>query len=149
MNVDKNISVAWIGTGVMGVSMLGHLHDAGYECATYNRTKSKAEVLLAKGVKWEESPGEAAKNADVIFTIVGFPKDVREVYFGEKGILANAKSGAIVVDMTTTEPSLAIEIYEAALNKGIQSIDAPVSGGDVGAKKCRTFDYGGWRCRSF
>ncbi|WP_303925383.1 NAD(P)-dependent oxidoreductase [Draconibacterium sediminis] len=132
--MKKDITIGWIGTGVMGTSMLGHLNKAGYECTTYTRTKSKADALLANGVKWADSPAEVAAVSDVIFTIVGFPKDVREVYFGENGILAKAKPGAVLVDMTTTEPSLAVEIYEAAKAKGIQSVDAPVSGGDVGAK---------------
>jgi len=132
--MKKDITIGWIGTGVMGVSMLGHLNKAGYSCTTYTRTKSKAESLLANGVKWADSPAEVAAVSDVVFTIVGFPKDVREVYLGENGILAKAKPGAVWVDMTTTEPSLAVEIYEAAKAKNIQSVDAPVSGGDVGAK---------------
>ncbi|WP_319502333.1 NAD(P)-dependent oxidoreductase [uncultured Draconibacterium sp.] len=132
--MKKDITIGWIGTGVMGTSMLGHLNKAGYSCITYTRTKSKAESLLTNGVKWADSPAEVAAVSDVVFTIVGFPKDVREVYFGEKGILAKAKPGAVLVDMTTTEPSLAVEIYEAAKAKNIQSVDAPVSGGDVGAK---------------
>ncbi|WP_346860135.1 NAD(P)-dependent oxidoreductase [uncultured Draconibacterium sp.] len=132
--MDKNTTIGWIGTGVMGTSMVGHLHKAGYKCIVYNRTKAKAEKLLAEGVSWANSPGEVAANSDVIFTIVGFPKDVREVYFGENGILNSAKPGAVLIDMTTTEPSLSVEIYEAAKTKNIQSIDAPVSGGDVGAQ---------------
>ncbi len=132
--MKKDITIGWIGTGVMGVSMLGHLNNAGYSCTTYTRTKSKAESLLANGVKWANSPAEVAAVSDVVFTIVGFPKDVREVYLGENGILAKAKPGAVLVDMTTTEPSLAVEIYEAAKAKNIKSVDAPVSGGDVGAK---------------
>lgn len=132
--MNKNITIGWIGTGVMGASMLGHLHKAGYKCVAYNRTKQKAEALLAVGVEWANSPGEVAACSDIIFTIVGFPKDVREVYLNENGIVNSAKAGAILVDMTTTEPSLAVEIYNAAKAKGIQSIDAPVSGGDVGAK---------------
>lgn len=132
--MDKNISIGWIGTGVMGASMVGHLHNAGYKCTVFNRTKAKAEQLISNGVNWANSPSEVAACSDIIFTIVGFPKDVQEVYFGENGILNSAKPGAIVIDMTTTEPSLAIEIYEAAKAKSIQSIDAPVSGGDVGAK---------------
>ncbi len=131
--MNKNISIGWIGTGVMGASMVGHLHKAGYKCTVYNRTKAKADQLIGNGVSWADNPSEVAACSDIIFTIVGFPKDVQEVYFGERGILNSAKPGAIVVDMTTTEPSLAIEIYNAAKAKGIQSIDAPVSGGDVGA----------------
>lgn len=129
--------IGWIGTGVMGCSMCGHLIDAGYSATVYNRTKSKCAPLVAKGAKEAASPQEVAANSDVIFTIVGYPKDVREVILGEDGVLAGAKSGSIVVDMTTSEPKLAEEIAAAARAKGVHSIDAPVSGGDVGAKEAR------------
>ncbi|HYQ58617.1 MAG TPA: NAD(P)-dependent oxidoreductase [Draconibacterium sp.] len=132
--MKKDISIGWIGTGVMGESMLGHLQKAGYKCTVYTRTKCKAESLLRSGADWADNPAEVARVSDVIFTIVGFPKDVREVYFGENGILTAAKSGSVLVDMTTTEPSLSIEIYNAAKANNVQSVDAPVSGGDVGAK---------------
>ena len=134
MQIDKNTRIGWVGTGVMGASMVSHLHDAGYRCTIYTRTKSKADPLLEKGLIWANSPGEVAAQADVIFTIVGFPNDVQEVYLSEGGIVDSAKAGSVLVDMTTTEPSLAVEIYRKAKEKGIQSIDAPVSGGDVGAK---------------
>lgn len=134
MNIDKNTKIGWVGTGVMGASMVKHLHDAGYSCVIYTRTKSKAASLIEQGLQWADSAGEVAAQADVIFTIVGFPDDVREVYLSQGGIVEQAKSGSILVDMTTTEPSLAVEIYQAAQEKGVQSIDAPVSGGDVGAK---------------
>ena len=134
MNLSTNITVGWVGTGVMGASMVSHLHQAGYPCVVSNRTKQKAEPLLEQGMQWVNSPGEVAAQSDVIFTIVGFPSDVREVYLSQGGILDSAKTGSILVDMTTTEPSLAVEIYQAAKEKGISSIDAPVSGGDVGAK---------------
>ena len=126
--------IGWIGTGVMGKSMCGHLIDAGYDVSVFNRTKEKALDLINKGATWYSSPMEVAQNSDVIFTIVGFPNDVEVVYLGEQGILKNIKEGAIVVDMTTSEPSLAHKIYEEAKKKGVSSIDAPVSGGDVGAK---------------
>ena len=126
--------IGWIGTGVMGKSMCGHLIDAGYDVSVFNRTKEKALDLINKGATWYSSPMEVAQNSDVIFTIVGFPNDVEVVYLGEQGILKNIKEGAIVVDMTTSEPSLAYKIYEEAKKKGVSSIDAPVSGGDVGAK---------------
>ncbi len=132
--MNKHKTIGWIGTGVMGTSMVGHLHKAGYKCVVFNRTKNKAEALLADGVKWADNPGEVAAQSDIVFTIVGFPKDVREVYLSENGILNSAKPGTIVVDMTTTEPSLAIEIYNTARLNHINSLDAPVSGGDVGAK---------------
>lgn len=126
--------LGWIGTGVMGTSMAGHLMAAGYELTAYNRTKSKAEALAGKGAKVADSPKAVAEASDVIFAIVGFPKDVREVFLGDAGLLAGSKPGTILVDMTTSEPSLAVEIYEAAKAKGVHSVDAPVSGGDVGAK---------------
>ncbi len=134
MNINKSTTIGWIGTGVMGTSMVGHLIEKGYSCIVYNRSKSKAQSSLDKGAEWAETPQAIAEQSDVVFTIVGFPKDVREVYFGENGILNSIKKGSIMVDMTTTEPSLAIEIYKAGKEKGVQSVDAPVSGGDVGAK---------------
>ena len=132
--MSESTRIGWVGTGVMGLSMCGHLQAKGYPTTIYSRTKSRAQSLLDKGAAWADTPGAVASASDVIFTIVGLPSDVREVYFGEKGILAGAKKGAIVVDMTTTEPSLSREIYEAAKSKGVSAVDAPVSGGDVGAK---------------
>jgi len=126
--------IGWIGTGVMGSSMLGHLIDAGFEATCYTRSKSKAEGVIGKGAKWADSPKAVAEASDVIFAIVGFPADVRDVFLGEDGALAGSKKGNVLVDMTTSEPSLAIEIAEAAKEKGVSSVDAPVSGGDVGAK---------------
>ena len=126
--------IGWIGTGVMGSSMLGHLIDAGFSVTVYSRTKSRAEAALGKGAQWANSPKAVAEASDVIFGIVGFPSDVREVMLGEQGALAGSKSGNILVDMTTSDPSLAIEIDKATKQKGVSSIDAPVSGGDVGAK---------------
>jgi 3-hydroxyisobutyrate dehydrogenase len=128
------LRIGWIGTGVMGLSMCGHLQAKGHPATIYSRTKSRAQSLLDKGATWADTPAAVAAASDVIFTIVGLPSDVREVYFGDKGILSGAKKGAITVDMTTTEPSLAREIYEAAKTKGVSAIDAPVSGGDVGAR---------------
>ena len=126
--------VAWIGTGVMGVSLCGHVLEKGYAVTVFNRTQGKARPLIERGARWAASPAEAAREADVVFTMVGFPADVREVYLGAQGILAAARSGAILVDMTTTEPSLAREISAAAREKGTWAVDAPVSGGDVGAR---------------
>ncbi|MBA3315182.1 MAG: NAD(P)-dependent oxidoreductase [Planctomycetaceae bacterium] len=126
--------LGWIGTGVMGTSMAGHLLAAGYELTAYNRTRSKLEPLVAKGAKVADNPKAVAAASDIIFAIVGFPKDVREVFLGDDGALAGSRKGTILVDMTTSEPSLAVEIGKAANEKGVHSVDAPVSGGDVGAK---------------
>jgi 3-hydroxyisobutyrate dehydrogenase len=126
--------VGWIGTGVMGSSMCGHLLAKGHPVTLYSRTKSKAQPLIDKGAAWAATPAGVAAASDVIFTIVGQPSDVRSVYLDEDGILSAAKRGAVTVDMTTTEPSLSREIYDAAKAKGISAIDAPVSGGDVGAR---------------
>jgi 3-hydroxyisobutyrate dehydrogenase len=118
----------------MGVSLCGHVLEKGYAVTVFNRTREKARPLIERGARWAASPAEAARDADVVFTMVGFPADVREVYLGAQGILAAARSGAILVDMTTTEPSLAREISAAAREKGTWAVDAPVSGGDVGAR---------------
>ena len=126
--------IGWIGTGVMGSSMIGHLLDAGFSATVYSRTKSKSEAAITKGATWADSPRAVAEASDVLFAIVGFPSDVREVMLGENGALAGSKEGNVLVDMTTSDPSLAIEIYETAKAKGVASVDAPVSGGDVGAK---------------
>ncbi len=126
--------LGWIGTGVMGSSMAGHLLKAGFALTVFNRTKSKADALLSQGAKWADTPKAVAAASDVVFAIVGFPSDVREVMLGADGALAGSKSGNILVDMTTSEPSLAVEIADAAKKKSVSSVDAPVSGGDVGAK---------------
>ncbi|MEC7866795.1 MAG: NAD(P)-dependent oxidoreductase [Candidatus Poribacteria bacterium] len=133
----SQIKIGWVGTGVMGRWMCQHVIDLGYTATIFTRTKSKADPLLKAGATWANSPAEVAESSDIIFTIVGFPDDVRQVYLGENGILTMAKSGSIVVDMTTTEPSLAVEVHQAARAQGISSIDAPVSGGDVGAREAR------------
>ena len=126
--------IGFIGTGIMGAAMAGHLMDAGYEVSVYNRTKSKADKLVERGAKWCNSPSECAEGQDVVITIVGYPKDVEQVYLSDDGIIANAKEGAFIVDMTTSSPILAEKIYEAAKSKKIHAVDAPVTGGDVGAK---------------
>ena len=118
----------------MGASMCKHLMDAGFAATVFSRTKSKAEPLIADGATWAESPKAVAENADVIFSIVGFPSDVRSVLLGDDGALAGSTPGSVIVDMTTSEPSLAVEVYEAAKARNVSAIDAPVSGGDVGAK---------------
>jgi 3-hydroxyisobutyrate dehydrogenase len=127
-------SLGWIGTGIMGRSMCGHLLAKGYPVTVYSRTKARAAGLLDQGARWADSPAEVAAAAEVVFTMVGFPADVRDVYFGGRGVLPSLQSGAVAVDMTTTEPSLAIEIAAAASAKGAAAVDAPVSGGDVGAR---------------
>lgn len=126
--------VGWIGTGVMGSRMCGHLIGAGFSATVYSRTREKANPLVDRGARWAANPKEVAEASDVVFSIVGFPSDVREVILGEEGALAGASEGSILVDMTTSEPSLAIEIFDAAKRVGVHSVDAPVSGGDVGAK---------------
>lgn len=118
----------------MGASMCGHLISAGHDVVIYTRTPAKAAALLERGARWVATPKEAAEQSDVIFTMVGMPEDVREVYLGAEGILAGAKKGAIAVDMTSTSPSLAVEIDTAARAIGVATVDAPVSGGDVGAR---------------
>ncbi len=126
--------VGWIGTGVMGRWMCGHLMAKGYQATVYNRSRDKAQPLLDEGAAWADTPRAVAEKSDVVFAIVGFPRDVREVFLGADGALAGSRSGGALVDMTTSEPSLAREIYAEAKKKGVAAVDAPVSGGDVGAK---------------
>jgi len=129
--------IGWIGTGVMGSSMCGHLIDQGFSATVYNRSKDKAQGLIGKGATWADTPKQVAEASDVVFTIVGFPADVRNVILGEDGVLAGSKPGNIIVDMTTSEPTLAVEIAEKCAARQVHSVDAPVSGGDVGAKEAR------------
>ena len=126
--------IGWIGTGVMGRWMCQHLLTKGFKATVYNRTKDKAKPLLEQGAAWADTPKQVAEKSDVVFAIVGFPKDVREVFLGPQGALAGSKAGTVLVDMTTSEPSLAREIYDAAKAKGVYAVDAPVSGGDIGAR---------------
>ena len=126
--------VGWIGTGVMGSSMCRHVLSAGYRVILHSRTKAKAQPLLDLGAMWADSPCAVAAESDILFTMVGFPQDVRTVYFGETGTFAGAQPDTILVDMTTTDPVLSREIAERATARGILAIDAPVSGGDVGAR---------------
>jgi 3-hydroxyisobutyrate dehydrogenase len=138
------MKIAWIGTGVMGASMAGHLMAAGHELTVHNRTKSKAEALLADGARWAATPAEAAAHAEIIFIIVGYPADVEAVTLGTDGILSAANPGAVLVDCTTSSPALAQKTAVAAQTKGIAALDAPVSGGDVGAKNATlSFMVGG------
>ncbi len=130
-------NIGFIGTGVMGRSMAGHLLRAGHRLQVNNRTRAKAEPLLEAGAHWCGDPGEAAQDTEVVFTIVGYPEDVEETYFAENGILDRAVPGAVLVDMTTSSPQLARRIFEAARGKGLHALDAPVSGGDIGAREAR------------
>jgi 3-hydroxyisobutyrate dehydrogenase len=126
--------VGWIGTGVMGRWMCQHLMTKGYAATVYTRSKDKAQPLIDQGAAWADTPKGVAERSDVLFAIVGFPRDVREVFLGAQGALAGSKAGTVLVDMTTSEPLLAREIHGAAKAKGVSTVDAPVSGGDVGAK---------------
>ncbi len=126
--------VGWIGTGVMGRWMCQHLMTKGYKATVYNRSRDKAAPLLEAGAAWADTPKAVAEKSDVTFAIVGFPTDVREVFLGKEGALAGSRQGCVLVDMTTSEPALAKEIYDAARDNGVAALDAPVSGGDVGAK---------------
>ena len=127
--------IGWIGTGVMGLSMCGHLMDAGYQLTVFNRTRSKAATLIEKGAAWADTPKAVAQASDIVFSMVGFPDDVREVILGEAGVLAGAKAGDTVVDMTTSSPDLARIIHQEGAAMDVKALDAPVSGGDVGARE--------------
>lgn len=135
--IPGKTKIGWIGTGVMGRWMCQHLMTQGFEAFIYNRTREKAAPLIDQGATWCSSPAEVARRADIIFTIVGHPQDVREVYFGDLGIFTAPLQERILVDMTTTLPSLAREIHEQAISRGSRTLDAPVSGGDVGAREAR------------
>lgn len=133
----KNQTIGFIGIGVMGNSMAGHIMAAGFPLHIYTRTKEKAAELIEKGAVWEGSVAALAENVDVLITIIGTPNDVEEVYLGDDGILNHARAGSYVIDMTTSSPTLAVNIAEVAEKKGIHALDAPVSGGDVGAKNAK------------
>jgi len=129
----KDKKIGWIGTGLMGNPMAKHLINAGYKLNVFNRSRQKAEELIEMGATWLDTPADIAADSEVIVTMIGFPKDVEEVYFGEQGIFKKLKQGTILIDMTTTKPSLAVKISEEAAKVGVEFIDAPVSGGQVGA----------------
>ena len=129
--------IGWIGTGVMGSAMCANLMRAGFAATVYNRTRAKAEPLVAQGGRWADSPRQLAAECDAIFSIVGYPADVREVILGRDGALAGCRAGTFLIDMTTSEPTLAVEIAREASERGVYSVDAPVSGGDVGAREAR------------
>ena len=134
MTTPEQTTIAFVGTGVMGLSMAGHLLDAGYPLVVFNRTAEKAAPLLARGAQWADSAGEASSQADIVITMVGYPADVEEIYLQPGGIVERAREGAVLVDMTTSSPALAARIAKAAAARGIAALDAPVSGGDIGAK---------------
>lgn len=133
--MSDRTTVGFIGTGVMGASMAGHLIDAGFDVRVYSRTMSKTAPLVERGAKAAASPAQIAAECDMVFSIVGFPTDVEEIYLGEGGLVANAKAGALLVDMTTSSPKLAREIHARATERGLSSLDAPVTGGDRGARE--------------
>jgi 3-hydroxyisobutyrate dehydrogenase len=130
-------SVGFIGIGIMGRHMAGHLLDAGYKLQVYNRTRRNAESLIGKGAVWHDSPSALAPHCDVIVTIVGYPADVEHVYLAADGLIAKAKPGSVLIDATTSSPSLAVRIAAEAAKKGVAALDAPVSGGDVGAREAK------------
>lgn len=130
----EKMKIGWIGTGVMGNAMCGHLLDAGHALSVFNRTRSKADNLISSGAQWRDSPKSVAAASDIVFSIVGFPVDVEQVLLGPEGALAGAKADSIIVDMTTSSPELAGRIYAEARQKGVWALDAPVSGGDIGAQ---------------
>jgi 3-hydroxyisobutyrate dehydrogenase len=135
--MSSPLSLAFIGTGVMGRSMAGHLLRAGHKLHIYNRTREKAQTLLEGGAQWHDSAGSAAAAAQVVITMLGFPTDVEQSYLAPGGIVERAKSGTLLIDMTTSSPDLARRIAAAASKRGQAALDAPVSGGDIGAREAR------------
>ncbi len=135
--MDTKQRVGWIGTGVMGRSMCGHLIAAGHTTLVYNRSPEKASGLVEKGAILCRTIVELASKSDVIFSMVGFPEEVEAVYFGEQGVLKQARPGSLLIDMGTTPPSMAVQIAQTASSLGLQTLDAPVSGGDIGAREAR------------
>lgn len=147
--MSDRLTIAFVGTGVMGAAMAGHLMDAGHRLVVFNRTKDKAGRLLERGAQWADSAGEAAASADVTITIVGYPGDVEAVYLGTGGIVERAREGALLIDMTTSTPTLAVRIAEAASARGVLALDAPVSGGDVGAREATLTIMAGGTAEAF
>jgi 3-hydroxyisobutyrate dehydrogenase len=141
--------IGWIGTGVMGASMCGHLLDHGYPVNVFNRTPERAEGLVERGARWCGDPTGAAVDAAVVVTMVGYPADVREVILGEGGVLAAMRAGTLLIDMTTSEPSLAREVAAAAQARGVEALDAPVSGGDLGAREATLVIMAGGSAEAF
>ena len=133
----KPATIGFVGLGIMGRSMAGHLLAAGHPLHVFNRSRDKADELVAKGAVWHGTPGDVAAHADVVVTMVGYPRDVEDLYLGAGAIVARARAGAILIDMTTSSPALAVRIAAQAAQRGIKSLDAPVSGGDVGARDAK------------
>jgi len=133
----RNCDIGWIGTGVMGLSMCRHILDAGHTVHVHTRTRAKAEPLIERGALWRDSVAEAAGSAGLVFTMLGFPWEVEGVILGETGVLSHAKPGTIIIDMSTSSPALAEKIYSRAKENGVSALDAPVSGGDIGAREAR------------
>jgi 3-hydroxyisobutyrate dehydrogenase len=131
------VKLGFVGLGVMGRSMARHLVAAGYSLAVYTRTRSSADEVVALGAEWRDSPGDVASTSDVVITMVGYPHDVEEIYFGARGLMDGARAGTLFIDMTTSTPALARRIYERAHESGCSALDAPVSGGDIGAREAR------------
>ncbi|HEY0809158.1 MAG TPA: NAD(P)-dependent oxidoreductase, partial [Longimicrobiales bacterium] len=145
MTARKN-AIGFIGLGVMGRSMARHILNAGHDLLVYNRTRARADELVQQGARWTDSPRDVASAVDVVITMVGYPRDVEQVYFGTDGLVENAKRGALLIDMTTSTPALAQRIATAAAQRGLAALDAPVSGGDIGAREARlTILVGGER----
>jgi 3-hydroxyisobutyrate dehydrogenase len=132
--MKKTFTVGWLGTGVMGEPMAGHLLDAGHSLIVHTRTRSKADSLIAQGAEWANSPSEAAERSDFVFTMLGYPQDVERIYCAEDGVFAGCRTNSVLIDMTTSNPDLAKRIAGKALERHAQALDAPVSGGDIGAK---------------
>lgn len=132
--MSESQAIGWIGTGVMGAPMAGHLLAAGHRVTVFNRTRSRADELVAAGATWADAPSVLAASSDIVITMLGYPSDVRETLLGEGGVVQAMRPGALLIDMTTSEPSLAVEIAQTAAEHNVQALDAPVSGGDVGAR---------------
>ncbi|MBQ7456569.1 MAG: NAD(P)-dependent oxidoreductase [Desulfovibrio sp.] len=147
--MSEKLRIGWIGTGVMGQSMAGHILHAGYPLTIYTRTKSKAESLLAQGATWAPDPKSLAEQVDAVFSIVGYPKDVEEVMLGENGTLRGIKAGGILCDMTTSSPALAERIAHEAAKVGVESLDCPVTGGDIGAREAKLTIFVGGSAKAY
>jgi 3-hydroxyisobutyrate dehydrogenase len=146
---NETTHVGFIGLGIMGQSMAGHILKAGYQLNVFNRSRDKAAALVAQGARWCDTPSEVAGLSDAVITMVGYPHDVEAIYFGPDGIIANAKAGAMLIDMTTSSPALAERIAAAANERGLHALDAPVSGGDIGAREARLSIMTGGSRRAF